>query len=485
MAWGYRASSYANDGAGFTAITGNGGTVTITLGAALSSADCIVLGIACLGTFGSDSTPTFAVSDSVNGSWGSAEISTTTYASPGLGTARASLWVLPNSGAGTPVVTVTITGTFATDYFGGLQVAAFSGLATSTPKDTAIAATNTDGSPTSGAVSPATGAANELMVGCYLDHGYNTTLSVGNINGVAATLAGKHDADGGHWQGLLEYGDSGNSGGTPAATVTTTGTPQWAMIGAVLKLAGGGGGTTFTTSLVGATSPSGIVGKLAKKPALVGVTASAGALARAHGKVCSGASTCSGTIKRVGAKALSGITTPIGALVDRIIFHLTGLATSAGVLVPFHGQAQSLAGATTPTGTLQKVFIKHMAGSATSTGLLTGVAASSPGSFIMSPNTFSGTQARTIALFGSNTNWVEGVTTWTTTFSGANLANDSIVITGLTTATWFITPGSGVGFVTLSDGQRSAVLTVLATVSEFDELLPCTPATLDELAVCA
>lgn len=236
MAWAYRASSYGNDGAGVQ--VASGGTTTATLGAALTTGDLIVLSIMGFNTDNSGNAPTFAVSDSVNGSWGSAELVTGTFIlTPNA--ARYSVWAFPNTASGTPTITVTVTFVGGGVANLGCQCAAFSGIATSSAFDTGHGASGTGGSPSSGNVSPATAAANELMVGCYVDAGEGTTLSAGNINAVGATLAGKHDVDGGRWQGLFEYGDSGSSGGTPSATATSTGSPTGTgMIGAVFKLSG-------------------------------------------------------------------------------------------------------------------------------------------------------------------------------------------------------------------------------------------------------
>ncbi|HLZ32203.1 MAG TPA: hypothetical protein VKV73_33185 [Chloroflexota bacterium] len=245
MAWALRASSYANDGTGFTGIVNNG-TTTVTLGAAVTAGDLLVLTIMGFQAISGDATPTFSVSDSVNGSSGWAEDATRTFTLAGPTPARCSVWTKPNSGAGTPVVTVTIL-TATGQIQGGLQVAAFSGLATSAQVDVAASATAASGSPSSGAVA-ATGAANELMIGAYFDTGENTTLGAGNINGAAATLTGKHQLDAGKWQGLLEHADSGSSGGTPTATSTTTGTPTWALIAVVYKLAAGGTTPSSTDS---------------------------------------------------------------------------------------------------------------------------------------------------------------------------------------------------------------------------------------------
>jgi hypothetical protein len=211
------------------------------MGAALSAGDGIILGIMGFNAGTNNSPPTFAVSDSVNGSWGSAEVLTVTLAYGGTQGVRYSLWAFPNSGAGTPVITITISFTQQTNVKAnmGALAAAFSGLATTSVYDTGAAATGTGTAPASGNVSPATGASSELMIGCYLDAGEGTTLSVGNVNGSAGTLAGKHDADSGKWQGLLEYRDAGSSGGTPSAAAVSTGSPtEWGMLGAVFTLSG-------------------------------------------------------------------------------------------------------------------------------------------------------------------------------------------------------------------------------------------------------
>jgi len=237
MAWAYRASSYANNGLGVSDSTSPGTGGTFAIGTALSAGDLIVLSIMGFNTTTNNSPPTFAVSDTVNGSWGSRELETVTFAI-GTSSGRASLWAFENTGAGTPTFTITKTWAGGSGCSTGAQAAAFSGMVTTAPLDTGVAATGNNSSPASGNVSPATGAASELMVGCYVDAGYGTTLGAGNINAVGATLAGKHDADSGRWQGLFEYGDSGSSGGTPAATVTDSGTSVWGMIAAVFKITG-------------------------------------------------------------------------------------------------------------------------------------------------------------------------------------------------------------------------------------------------------
>lgn len=247
MAWAYRASSYADNGGGFTSLN-SGDSRAVTLAAAASSGDALVLCILGFnsGVSGGGGTdiPTFAVSDSVNGSTGWAETKTqTALGMAGVFAARQSTWLRPNSAAGTPVITVTFTVIGVNSRVtGGLMCAAFSGLVTSSPLDTsasANAAAGANSSPDSGAVSPATAAANELVIGHYNDLGDNVTLAAGLIGGSAATLAGKHESDGNFWEGLLEYRDSGSSGATPHATVTPGGATNWLMLEAVLAITGG------------------------------------------------------------------------------------------------------------------------------------------------------------------------------------------------------------------------------------------------------
>src|SRR5215470_16528875 len=103
MAWALRAGSYANKGAGYTGV-GSGTTQTLAVGTALSSGDLILFAIFAA-TINSGTTPTFAVSDSVNGAWGSAEAQTATSSS-GTNNGRASIWLFPNTAAGTPTMTV-------------------------------------------------------------------------------------------------------------------------------------------------------------------------------------------------------------------------------------------------------------------------------------------------------------------------------------------------------------------------------------------
>lgn len=241
MAWGYRTGSYANAGAGSGTIANNG-TLTATLGAAVSAGDRIVVNIICSGRTGT--TPTFSVTDSVNGVATYTEDATHTYNDGGGNATRHSVFSLANSGAGTPVVTVKFQNLSASG-FGGFEAAAFSGLLTTDPgSDVSAGASGSSTTPSSGATT-ATAAANELVVGAYGDLGYGATISAGT----GFTLAGKHDADGSFWEGLLEYKDSGTSGTTQTATATTSVTATWDMLAAAYKLATSGSSGTIAANL--------------------------------------------------------------------------------------------------------------------------------------------------------------------------------------------------------------------------------------------
>jgi hypothetical protein len=225
MAWAYRASSYANDSGGWTALS-TGGTKAVTLGAAVSSGDLLVFAVGAASTSGA--APTYSVSDSVNGSWSATADASVTWADAS-NTARLSVYSFPNSAAGTPVITVTVTTSVST--FGGLQCAAYSGIATSSQKDTSGAGSGTGATASSGATGSES-ASSELVVGAYHDLGYGTTLT----KDAAYTQRGKHDADGNFWQGLFE--DKSSSGSTDTAT-TSTGSTTWGQVAVVYKLSGG------------------------------------------------------------------------------------------------------------------------------------------------------------------------------------------------------------------------------------------------------
>lgn len=233
MAWAYRASSYANNGLGADVPSGN--TTTVTLGAAVSAGDLLVLHVVALNQIDTTTPSITAISDSVNGSWSTTadETATSTF----FHAERQSVFSFPNSGAGTPVISVTLSNTGSRNMNVGLQCAAFSGIVTSSPKDVSVVGSGTSSSPASGATA-ATGAANELVLGCYADYGENSTITEGGT----FTLAGKHQLDSGKYQALMEYKDSGGSGSTPSSDVTLSASNGgWEMFAVVYKVIAGGG----------------------------------------------------------------------------------------------------------------------------------------------------------------------------------------------------------------------------------------------------
>lgn len=233
MAWGFTASSYANDGAGFSAVN-SGGTQTVTLGAAVSSGDRIIVTVSALTNTAGATAPTFTVTDNVNsGSY--TQDKTTTFTVLRTNDTRLSVFSLIANASGTPTITVTLSNGGLNNMAGGLQCAAFTGLLTSGQGvDASAAASGSSTSPSSGATS-ATTAANELVFGAYADAGDGGTISVGS----GFTLAGKHDGDTHNWQGMMEYKDSGASGSTPAATCSLSAAFSWAMIAVVYQISGG------------------------------------------------------------------------------------------------------------------------------------------------------------------------------------------------------------------------------------------------------
>jgi hypothetical protein len=229
MAWALRASSYNDSGGGWS--TGGNTSQTLATGVATQVGDRIIVGVIQQGSGGT--APTFSVSDNQN-SGNYTEDRTQSWAYPGASTTRQSAFSKTVTTAGATTVTIAITG----GGNGGANVAVFTGLQTSDPGGDVAAAATGSGTAASSGSSAATGAASELVVGFCHDLGEGTTLTAGNIGGSAATLTGKHDVDGGNWEGLMEHGDSGASGATPSATVTKGASTAWGMLEVVYKLSG-------------------------------------------------------------------------------------------------------------------------------------------------------------------------------------------------------------------------------------------------------
>jgi hypothetical protein len=128
-------------------------------------------------------------------------------------------------------------------------------------------------------------------------------------------------------------------------------------------------GTTFTQSLSGSVTLTGVlVGKALK--ALTGAVTSAGTLTKQTQTTKTGVVTPTGVLTKQDRPAnLTGAVTPSGTLVKRTNKPLVGGVTPSGALV---GKAlKALVGAVTPTGVLTKlVLLANKTGTVTLTGVL-------------------------------------------------------------------------------------------------------------------
>ena len=203
MAWAYRAASFATTGS--VSLSGP----HILLGAATSVGDRIVVCV-----FSNNST-FFDVHDDLNsGSYHEDAFVVN-------GTQRFAIQSMVVTVAGTPNITAFGTGN------GGFSAVAYSGLGSGL--DVVSSGVGTSLSTSSGAT-PATHAANQLVVGAWADYGWNRVFTAG----AGFTLRGKHDLDGGTYEGALEDMDSGASGTPQTATGTlSSGSNFWASCCAV------------------------------------------------------------------------------------------------------------------------------------------------------------------------------------------------------------------------------------------------------------
>lgn len=116
------------------------------------------------------------------------------------------------------------------------------------------------------------------------------------------------------------------------------------------------GGTTFTQSVSGATTPTGTVVKTAARR-LTGTTTPTGTLLKLTARLLGGTTTPTGTLRRQPGKALGGTVSPAGTVRRTIAKTLTGATAPAGAVRKLI--ARLLGGSTTPTGaaTAQTVVI--------------------------------------------------------------------------------------------------------------------------------
>jgi hypothetical protein len=137
----------------------------------------------------------------------------------------------------------------------------------------------------------------------------------------------------------------------------------------VTYAAAGGGGSTFTQSMSGSVTPSGLLIKRTGKLYL-GTNTPAGALTRQTGKLLLGSEAASGVLIRQARKTLTGSETPAGTISNTKVAlkTVTGSETPTGALTRQTGK--QLAGSETASGTLTRRVGKLLTGSETAVGVL-------------------------------------------------------------------------------------------------------------------
>ncbi|MEO7102874.1 MAG: hypothetical protein ABI119_06010 [Gemmatimonadaceae bacterium] len=127
-------------------------------------------------------------------------------------------------------------------------------------------------------------------------------------------------------------------------------------------------GTTYTKSLTGGATPSGVLARKALKSYAGGLTPTA-ALARKAAKLLAGGATPTGALARKALRFLSGGMTPSGALTTlrARVQSLTGGMTPSGALA--RKAAKAFTAGLTPSGTVLKKVAKVLAGVITPSGI--------------------------------------------------------------------------------------------------------------------
>jgi hypothetical protein len=197
--------------------------------------------------------------------------------------------------------------------------------------------------------------------------------------------------------GIIYFSHKAQAAAGATGTLTTTssgGASQMAdWLGALLPVAGG---TLFTISPTGASTPTGALSKQDQKPLtassassgalarqtgkkFVGSSASSGVLTKLVGKKFIGSSAMSGTLAKLTSKNLAGSSTPTGVMstIKVILRTFTGSSTPVGTLTRQVGKV--LSASTSPVGGLVRLVKKVTAGSSTPVGSETNIK-STPGS---------------------------------------------------------------------------------------------------------
>lgn len=203
-------------------------SVSVTAISAVSIGDRVVLSCA---TWSSLGTPIPTLTDDLGNTY---ELDVqATFADSG-GTAVETVFSGAVTVTGTPVFTLKLVAAASLAGDGSVAYQTYTGINTATGTghtDGKVMATGTGGTASSGATASTT-AANELVVGSYLDDGWGTTIVAGTGYTMRIT-----DSPSAQQTTSVEDKDSGAGLATQTATVTGAGT-AWAMGAVVYKLAG-------------------------------------------------------------------------------------------------------------------------------------------------------------------------------------------------------------------------------------------------------
>lgn len=237
MAWGYRTSSFASASGVFSG-GGSSDDLHVSFGAALSAGDFAFIFSVLYPTSGSATPSAPTVLDDVNGSY------TLLDSLPWLDGSThvlASIHAFANTSGATPSARVRSANTNQ----GAIACIAYSGLTTTISGCTdggAVHTAGVNGTAASGSTS-ATTAANEQVLGGYMDDGWNTSTISGAGTGFTQRGVLQNNSFG---QIQIQDMDSGSSGLTQSSSLPTNhpgaGGITWGEFCLVLKLSGGGGG---------------------------------------------------------------------------------------------------------------------------------------------------------------------------------------------------------------------------------------------------
>jgi hypothetical protein len=238
-------------------------------------------------------------------------------------------------------------------------------VASGSPWDTASgtgSALNTSASSASLTTSLTTGGADELLFNAAGQfNGGTWTQPTGFTKDFTDTAA----------PGIIYFSHKAQAVAGGTGTLTTTcsgGASQMAdWLGALLPVAGG---TLFTISPTGASTPAGALAKQVSKM-LAGTSASSSALAKLMSKALAGTSSMTGTLTRLVKKSLTGSSGSSGALTRLVSKSVGGVSVPTGVLKRQTGK--SLAGSSSSTGVISnvRVILRTFTGSSASSGALT------------------------------------------------------------------------------------------------------------------